>query len=100
MLVQAREEEISKLKNKMANLRAQVRNFQQAQKIAEYKADFSDTDKLMILESVLLSVVGTEALEPITRRVLASFSNDEFWKENKNKETDKILLALAINKIN
>jgi len=62
MLVQAREEEISKLKNKMANLRAQVRNFQQSQKTAEYKADFSDTDKLMILESVLLSVVGTEAL--------------------------------------
>lgn len=88
-------EEITKLKNKVVNLKQQVRNFQQSQKMAENKAAFSDADKLMILESVLLSVVGTPALEFITRKVIASFSDDEFWKENKNKETDKILLALA-----
>ena len=60
-------EEITKLKNKVVNLKQQVRNFQQSQKMAENKAAFSDAD----------------------------FSDDEFWKENKNKETDKILLALA-----
>jgi hypothetical protein len=95
MKVEVREEEITKLKNKIINLKQQVRNFQQSQKAAENKAAFSDADKLMILESVLLSIVGTEALEFITRKLIASFADNDFWKDHKHKDTDKILLALA-----
>jgi len=95
MKIEIREEEISKLKNKMANLRAQVRNFQQAQKTAASKAAFSDTEKLIILEGVLLQVVGTEAQEPITRIILAKFSDDAFWDKHKHDNIEKILIALA-----
>lgn len=49
----------------------------------------------MILESVLLTIVGTQALEFITRKLIASFADNDFWKDRKHKDTDKILLALA-----
>ena len=95
MKTESFEEEITKLKNKVVNLKQQVRNFQQSQKTAENKAAFSDADKLIILESALLSVVGTPLLEFITRKVIASFSDDEFWKKHKLESIEKILIALA-----
>lgn len=95
MKIEAREEEITKLKNKILNLNAQVRNFKQAQKTAESKTAFSDSDRLIILEGVLLAVVGTVAQEPMIRVLLARFSDDEFWKEHKHSSIEKILFALA-----
>lgn len=86
---------LDKLKAQVKNLTHRIRNMKLAQQVAESKLVFSDHDKLMILESVLLAVVGTEAMEPITRKLIASFSDDEFWRENKTKDTDKVLIALA-----
>lgn len=87
--------EIAKLKSQILNLTSQVRNFKLAEKTAESKSAFSDTDRLIILEGVLLAVVGTEALEPITKKVLASFSDDIFWQKHKHDNIEKILIALA-----
>jgi len=95
MKIEIREEELTKLKNQNINLRAQVRNFKQSQKTAASKAAFSDTEKLIILEGVLLQVVGTEAQEPITRIILAKFSDDAFWDKHKHDNIEKILIALA-----
>ncbi len=95
MKIEAREEEISKMKNQITNLRQQVRNFAQAQKVAESKKAFSDSERLIILEGVLLAVVGTEAQEPITRIILAKFSDDAFWDKHKHDNIEKILIALA-----
>jgi len=95
MLVQVRQEEITKRDNKIKNLNHQIRNIRLLKEAAQAKAVFSDADKLIILEGVLLAVAGTEALEPITRKVLASFSDDEFWKKHRHESIEKILIALA-----
>ncbi len=87
--------ELAKFKAKNINLNATIRNFKQAQKVAESKSCFSDTDKLIMLEGVLLAVVGSEALEPITKIVLSSFSDDAFWKKHKYSSIESILTALA-----
>ena len=95
MLVQIREEELKKLKNKLSNYRQVIRNHDKAKKVAQAKAAFSDTEKLIILEGVLLVIVGTEAQEPITRIILAKFSDDAFWDKHKHDYIEKILIALA-----
>lgn len=95
MLIQVRQEEITKRDNKIKNLNHKIRNIRLLQQAAQAKTVFSDADKLMILEGVLLAVAGTEALEPITRKVLASFSDNDFWKKHRLESIDKILIALA-----
>ena len=95
MLVQIREEELKKLKNKLSNYRQVIRNHENNKKTSQSKAAFSDTEKLIILEGVLLVIVGTEAQEPITRIILAKFSDDDFWDKHKHDNIEKILIALA-----
>ena len=95
MLVQIREEELKKLKNKLSNYRQVIRNHENNKKTSQAKAAFSDTEKLIILEGVLLVIVGTEAQEPITRIILAKFSDDAFWDKHKHDNIEKILIALA-----
>lgn len=95
MLVQVRQEELTKRDNKIKNLTARVRNYELAKKTEEQKAAFSDADKLIILEGVLLAVVGTEALEPMTRILLARFSDDKFWSKHRHDNIEKILISLA-----
>ncbi len=100
MMIEIREEELTKLKNKVINLRQQVRTFNKSQIAAKEKAEFSDTDKLIMLEGVLLQVIGTEAMEPIIKRVLASFSDNDFWRKHRNDNIEKILIALAKKAMN
>lgn len=100
MMIEIREEELTKLKNKVTNLRQQVRTFNKSQVAAKEKAEFSDTDKLIILEAVLLQVIGTEAMEPMTKRVLASFSDNDFWRKHRHDNIEKILIALAKKAMN
>jgi len=87
--------ENAKLKSDKKNLEHRVRNMKLAQKVAESKLVFSDHEKLMMVESVILAVIGSEAFEPMTRKLLSNLSDDDFWRENKNKDTDKILVLLA-----
>ena len=95
MLVQIKAEELKRLKQQVLNYRQTIRNHDKTKKVAEAKAAFSDTEKLIILEGVLLVIVGTEAQEPITRIILAKFSDDAFWDKHKHDNIEKILIALA-----
>ena len=94
MTIEIKEEELTKLKNKVTNPRQQVRTFNKSQIAAKEKAEFSDTDKL------LLQVSGTEAMEPITKRVLASFSDNDFWRKHRHDNIENILIALAKKAMN
>lgn len=95
MLVQIKADELKRLKQQVLNYRQTIRNHDKTKKVAQAKELYSDADKLITLEGILLSVVGTQALEPITRKVLASFSDDEFWKKHRHESIEKILTALA-----
>ena len=49
MLVQIREEELTKLKNKVLNYRQVIRTHEKNKQAAQAKAAFNDTEKLIIL---------------------------------------------------
>ena len=95
MLVQIREEELTKLKKKVTNLRQQVRTFNKSQVAEKEKAEFSDTDKLIMLESVLFQLCGTDALEPMVRKILQNFNDNAFWRKHRHENIEEILIYLA-----
>jgi len=100
MIVEIREEDLTKLKNKVTNLRQQVRNFNKSQEAAKEKAEFSDTDKLIMLEAVLFQLCGTDALESMVRKILQNFNDNSFWKKHRHENIEKILIHLAKIKTN
>ena len=65
MLVQIREEELKKLKNKVRNYRQVIRTHEKNKQAAQAKAAFNDTEKLIILEACFC-----KCLTPATRRQL------------------------------
>lgn len=99
-MVEVRKEELKKLKSQVLNLRAQVRNFQIARNVAAAKAAFNDTEKLIILEGVLLQVLDTRDQAPVTRIILSKFNDDEFWNKHKHDSIEKIIAALKKSIIN
>jgi len=86
--------ENSKLKSDKKNLEHRVRNMKLAQKVAESKLVFSDGDKLMIMESIVLTVIRSIAPIEALAQLIARFHDDDFWREHKNSEVKKIIALL------
>lgn len=86
--------ENAKLKSDKKNLEHRVRNMKLAQKVAESKLVFSDHDKLMIMESIVLTVIRSIAPLEALAQLIARFHDDDFWREHKNSEIKKIIALL------
>lgn len=94
MMVQIREEELSKLKNKLNNYKQQERTRAKAVQAAQAKAAFNDTEKLIMVEGVLLQVLNTPDQVIVTRIVFAKLYDDAFWSKHKHDSIEKIIQAL------
>ena len=100
MLVQIREEELKKLKNKVLNYRQVIRTHEKNKQAAKAKEAFNDTERLIILEGVLLQVLDTRDQAPVTRIILSKFNDDEFWNKHKHDSIEKIIQALKKSVMN
>ena len=100
MMVQIREEELSKLKNKLNNCKQQERTRAKAAQAAQAKAAFNDTEKLIMVEGVLLQVLNTPDQVIVTRIVFAKLYDDAFWNKHKHDSIEKIIQALKKSVMN
>ena len=100
MLVQIREEELNKLKNQNMNYRQVIRTFNKKKEAAQSKAAFNDTEKLIMVEGVLLQVLNTPDQVIVTRIVFANLHDDDFWNKHKHDSIEKIIQALKKSVMN
>lgn len=94
MLVQIKAEELKRLKQQVLNYRQTIRNHDKTKKVAEAKESFNDTEKLIIVEGVLLQVLDTRDQSIVTRIVFSKLSDDVFWSKHKHDSIEKIIEAL------
>jgi len=100
MMNQIREEDLKKLKNKLNNYRQQERTRAKKLEAAKEKAAFNDTDKLIMVEGVLLQVLNKPDLALITQIVFSKLQDDEFWNKHKHDSIEKIIQALKKSVMN
>lgn len=89
------EEEIALLRKEIEVLGGKVRYYERVIKPEDSKMKFGATEKLMIIEGVLSSVVGTEIHDHITRMILMKINDDDFWRKLQHSNIKRIIGALS-----
>jgi len=100
MMVQIREEDLKKLKNQNMNFRQVIRTFNKKKEAAQAKAAFNDTERLIMVEGVLLQVLNTADQVIVTRIVFAKLYDDDFWIKHKHDSIENIIAALKTSVMN